>query len=347
MTNNNTSLTTTTTAAAQRIDEIGKSAMAAFVAPESFEKELAVAQGIADLRAALTDELMGRVMALMNTSIGFQTDRNPATWSKPEPCVPYSVAVVKDVFIEARLRGFHVINNEFNIIAGRFYGCLNGFERLVKSHPKVTDFRDTFGIPVSHGDSGAVVKAKAEWMQRADDGSAVKQTCERDFAVRVNRGMGADAIIGKAKRKLYAAVYSRLSGVVTPEGEDDDGATIPAAVNTPAPAAALFGAPKAETQKLRNGEDDSNPELNPVPPGKTNGTTAMNTEPTPKQQLANTMSSSGVKFDDFRDYCKATFGAKDTDSWESYESVPAKVMEQLTPKAQAACIKRFGNVQAK
>jgi hypothetical protein len=47
------------------------------------------------------------------------------------------------------------------------------------------------------------------------------------ISVRVNSGMGVDAVEGKAKRKFFAWVYDRLTGVVTdtPEGEVGDGDT--------------------------------------------------------------------------------------------------------------------------
>jgi len=205
--------------AAKRIDEISQAAMAAFASPESFEKELAVATAVQEMRTALTPDVMREVMALMNTSIGFDTDRNKAKWNSDKPFPgEYSVEVIRDVFIESRLRGFHIIGKEFSVISGNFYGGKNGFERLIKTNKKVSNFKDSYEVPrlVASGE-GALIKCKAEWHQEG-----IPQTLEREFAIRVNRGQGADAITGKAKRKLFEAVYGRLSGVVTPEGEVED-----------------------------------------------------------------------------------------------------------------------------
>lgn len=231
--------------AAKAIDQISSLAIEAFASAESFEKELTVAQAVVDLRLALTDEVMQPIMALMNTSLGFKTDQDPKrpTANNPQP-KPYSVDVVRDVFIESRLRGFHAVGNEFNIIAGNFYGTLAGFERSVKQFKNndgirsVTDVKDTYEVPrTAPSGEGAIVKCKCEWRQ---DGTA--QTLEREFAVRVNKGMGADAITGKAKRKLFCAVYSRLTGVVTPDGDAADTAMVDVKAETVAATAeSLFG----------------------------------------------------------------------------------------------------------
>lgn len=236
MTNPTTALTLSDRAKA--IDRIAGTALAVFGSAESFESELIVAQAVGDLRAALTPEVMQPVMELMNTSIGFRTDRDPSQIDSKtqKPHIPYAVEVVRECFIEAKLRAFRAVGNEWNIIAGRFYGCQTGFERLVKSHPKVTDLKDTFEVPRIASEKGAIVKCRAEWRQ---DG--VKQSIEREFAVRINAGMGSDAITGKAKRKLYAAVHSRLTGRVTPEGEVGDDAVIDVRATTiPADPAEMF-----------------------------------------------------------------------------------------------------------
>jgi len=73
-------------------------------------------------------------------------------------------------------------------------------------------------------------------------------------------------------------------------------------------------------------------------------TSSVPAEETPWQALGRIMGESKVSFDDFRDYCKISFGAKDTDSWDSYSAIPQKVMDKLTPKAVADCIKKFGQL---
>ncbi len=224
----------------KNIEAISARARDAFFSDSSFEKSMVVARSINELRAALTEEVMADIMPLMNTSLGFRTDQDPNLPSASNPAPkPYSVAIVRECFIEATLRGFFPINNEFNIIAGRFYGALSGFERLVRQHKRVTDFKESIGVPRKVQEDGALVLVKATWKQ-----DKVAQTFEREFPVRINRGMGADAIIGKVKRKLYAAVLARLTGVVTPDGDPSDAVS---ELKSAAAAATPAGdAPKAE-----------------------------------------------------------------------------------------------------
>lgn len=317
--------------------------MEAFASPESFERELAVATAVQQMRDALTPAVMSEVMALMNTSIGFDTDKNP----KKSPDVePYSPEVVRDCFIESRLRGFHVVGKEFTIIAGNFYAGVNGLDRIVRTHKKVANFRDTYEVPRSIGDKGALVKCKAEWLQADDAGGKQPQTLEREFAVRVNAGQGADAICGKAKRKLLAAVLSRLTGQIVPEGDADDVPLAPAklAESVAAPAATLF--------------KSANPAPAPAAPADDvpmNGATPLAARvedkrlKTPQEEFSVLLSDAGVIFDDFRSFVMAKNIAKQADSWASFDEVPVVVIDffKANPKAQAELIKKFGKPAAK
>lgn len=216
-------------AQAERIDELAMEASALFnQADGSFAAELGIAQAMNDLTVALTDEMMQPVMALMNTPLGFLTDRDPArpVEGKPPP-TPYSVEVVRSCFIESKLRGLHAIGNEWNIISGKCYPALNGLERKIKKHIEVTGYREDIGVPRIVADKGAIVPVKATWNRGGKPDSL-----EADIPVRVNFGMSADAVIGKARRKLYARVLGRLNG--RPVDEDDGEAINVQATVTPA-----------------------------------------------------------------------------------------------------------------
>ena len=352
-------MTTPTTAVATTdyaaLEKLAQDGAVVFQGAPSFMQSMQVAETIEKMRAELTPQRMSKIMALMNTSLGFDTDRNPAKWTKQEPCVPYTFETVRDVVIEAMLRGFFPINCEFNIIAGRFYGGVNGFERLVKKNPQVTDFKDDYGIPMMSGDKGAIIEASATWKQNGEP-----QSLARKFAVRVNSGMGADAIIGKAKRKLYAAVYGRLSGVVTPDGEAGDEVSDFKASNTAAaPSEQLFGkrAADATGKAAAPSPTATTPTATAASAGtpQTPETTApvsqaIKPEPepeTPKLALIRTLTTSGVKFDDFRDFCRIKNLSKDSDTWASYDDLPEKAVTWFAnnPKTLAECIKKFGTLQ--
>lgn len=313
--------------------------MESFGGAESFEKELAVAVAVQELRAALTPEVMQPIMALMNTSLGFKTDQDPKRPSASNPApTPYSVDVVREVFIESRLRGFHMVGNEVNIIAGNFYGTAAGFERKVKQNHKVANFKETYEVPRSVGDRGATVKCKAEWSQQDASGKFVPQSLEREFAIRVNSGMGADAVTGKAKRKLLAAVFGQLTGMITPEGDSADTLPIEAkAEQVAAPGAGLFARPAAAAAAAPVAADE-------VP---MNGPTPLASSPIAlsiANELSKSLNTNGVSFDEFRTFIGVKNIAKNTDSWASFEDVPLSVWTALknAPKTMAELVKKFG-----
>lgn len=227
--------------AARQIDETASAAMVHFSQAGSMAAELQVAQAMFDLRAMLTPDVMTPIMNLMDTDLGFRTDRDPKQINQKtnQPNIPYHVDVVRDVVIEAKLRGFHTIGNEFNIIAGRMYAAKNGFRRKLtdgKSFPGLTNFRDSYEVPRLVGDKGALIKCKASWTLNGKPDAA-----EFEFAIKVNSFMGSDAIVGKAERKLCKRVHDLISGIHTPDGDVDDvdvtGATdvTPPKDPTPAP----------------------------------------------------------------------------------------------------------------
>ncbi len=198
---------------AQQLDNAADKFSLAFENSKTpFSSALALSNGIKALRGLLDDEIMSEIMNLADTPLGFLTDRG----TKPER-ERYQVHEVRDAIIEASLRGFRVAGNEFNIISSRFYAAKNGLHRKVVTYPGVTDFKEFLGVPKLSGDRGAIVSAKATWLK-----DNIKCDLSREFAIRVNSGMGSDAILGKCQRKLYAAVLNRLSGITTPEGDVDD-----------------------------------------------------------------------------------------------------------------------------
>jgi len=173
------------------------------------QRAFKLARGVQRLRELITPEMLKDMMALQNTPLGFLTDKQDTG---------YPVAAVRDVTIEALVRGFRMTNNEVNIIAGRFYGAKNGFMRKVASFPGLTDFRPLLGVPRIVNEKGALVEISATWKLNGRPDEYVK----REIPIRVNAGMGADAILGKATRKLLAAIYAQVSGTEVPEGEPDE-----------------------------------------------------------------------------------------------------------------------------
>jgi len=212
---------------AQELDAVAEQYSSALSTEASpFTSALILSEGIAALRDLLDDGIMQAIMRLADTPLGFITDRaNKGGYAPKE---------IKDAIIEASLRGFRVAGNEFNIISGRFYGAKNGLHRKIITFPGLTDFTETFSVPrFTQNGGGAVLTAKATWyLQLSDEQDPIKMELQRELAIRVNTGMGVDAVIGKAQRKLYAAVLNRLTGTITPEGEIDDSIPVNATVTT-------------------------------------------------------------------------------------------------------------------
>ena len=199
-----------------------------------FMQAIRMSFGVGLIRKALTDDFVSRYfMPLQGTALGFLTDLDTKGG--------YDVKVVKDVLCEALLRGFRPVGNEFNIISGRFYGAKAGFERIVQEWPGLSGLQIDMGVPHLAGEKGALVACRARWFL---DGEEMKLECvagasasdvDTRIPVKVNAGMGPDAILGKATRKLYARIYQRLSGC-SRDVVDTEPEVIPAE-SLPAPAA--------------------------------------------------------------------------------------------------------------
>jgi hypothetical protein len=190
---------------------------------------LVVAVAIQELRKAVVP-LVPRIRPLMGTNLGFRTDRDTGDKS-------YSDAQVADVLVEAVGRGLRWTGNEFNIISGRCYITKEGYTRLVSELPDLTDLELTPSVPRTQA-GGAVIKYLATWRI-----NGTKYNMTREIPVRLNAGMGADAAIGKATRKMLASIHARVTGSALSysdsEGEEVVAITVeerPAPQAAPSPA---------------------------------------------------------------------------------------------------------------
>lgn len=189
------------------------------------EQTIRLAQGMKELRALLTEQLVVDLFfPLKGSPLGFRTDEGSN--GRPKE---YHWSVVRDCLIEAFVKGAKPVWNEFNIISERTYFTKEYFERKVAEFDGLTDLRLDAGVPRTSGD-GALVPYSAEWWlggQRHEmvcdyrEAKEDEPSSDTRIPVRVNKGMGMDAILGKAKRKFLARVYERLSGISIPEGDVD------------------------------------------------------------------------------------------------------------------------------
>ena len=158
------------------------------------------AQAMQQLREALTSDLMRDFLLLANTPLGFRTDRGSGAAGNKDP---YSDALIKDVLIQAMLRGVRPIGNEFNIIAGQCYITKDGFRRLVREYPGFANLKIVVGVPRSAGE-GAIVPCSASWTI-----GGVPDSLEVEIPV---KGSGCDLLLGKAESKLLRRIYARITG---------------------------------------------------------------------------------------------------------------------------------------
>ena len=173
---------------------------------EGFQMAISVARGMARLNSMITDYYMKEIMPLQNTSLGFKTD-------KPEG---YPLAVAKKCLMEAVLWGVQPWGNQFNIIASNMYITGEGFTYLLK---KVSGlwYEIIAGIP-KIGDKSAEVEMTINWSLNG----GTKEQRKLTFVVKVNSYMGADAVIGKAKRKSKCWLFNTLNDVEIVDADADE-----------------------------------------------------------------------------------------------------------------------------
>ncbi|MCK5611150.1 hypothetical protein KAR91_55265 [Candidatus Pacearchaeota archaeon] len=214
---------------------------------QNFVQALTLASGIKELRQIfLTDSnIKETVEAMQNTHLGFMTDRTPSAVYKSKQAKekgkelkPYRYEDVAEVCIEAMLKGYRLTNNEFNMIAKRFYAAKNGKFRRIQEFDGVTDFQFTTTTPTyepkaQDGRIYAKVQGYASWHMAGTLvtlGSSASAEDRLIFKIRVNNFMGEDAIVGKALSKLFSRVLMRLEGKIMPESTDiiEDGDVVDA-----------------------------------------------------------------------------------------------------------------------
>ncbi len=198
-----------------QLDRIDKR-LAAYRNEESNFGELIKAVARAEMIHALADAIepfMPTFMKLKNSKLGFLTDEN----GRKEP-FSYPVDKVRDCIVDALLMGLHPIGNEFNIIGGNMYATKDGLWRLCNQIPGLSDLQ-TFCDPPSYDDGArkVVVVAWAKYLVHGEE-----KKINYKVPIRINRGMGDDAIIGKATRKILERVYKTETGRLIASSDLDD-----------------------------------------------------------------------------------------------------------------------------
>lgn len=169
------------------------------------------------LRSILTDQVMEAVfMPLMNTHVGFVTDRDPSKVNKKTGDVPqpYSISVVRDAIIDAAFMGLLPTGNQFNIISGRMYPTKEGFTSLLRRLGAKYFITKTPLPDVSPSCAAVCCKVSYEY-QGEKNSFTITATVKKDGY------SSMDQIKGKAERQAKKVLYEYLTGCDLGEVGDD------------------------------------------------------------------------------------------------------------------------------
>lgn len=191
------------------------------------QKAILTAKGIEVLRSILDEKTMRPFMSLMNSPIGFKTDRGPNQKAEKNR-TPYTVEEVREVLIAAFLSGVYPFNNELNIIAANLYVAKNGYRR------KVLEFPGLAGAEVISGgvyarEGKTFIRMMGRWKLHGKVGELRDQEGKlgRVFAIPTNEWTGDDAVIGKAERRAWKAIWECITGSEIVGDSDEDDSLVP------------------------------------------------------------------------------------------------------------------------
>lgn len=211
-----------TIVAAQEKFEVALRDASAIDIVNNFGAAFNAARVITLLREALTDEVMARVfMPLMNTKVGFRTDRDgkPDKNGRVKPL--YDVPTVRDAIIDAAIIGLLPTGNQFNIISGTMYPTKEGYTVLLKKigAKYVIDVQQDR----SQNPAFAEFPCKITYSYNGE-----KNSLTINATVRRDQYSSNDQLRGKAERRAKKALYEYLTG--TDYGDADETSSRPNAV---------------------------------------------------------------------------------------------------------------------
>lgn len=208
---------------------------------DTIQKDLQLASALGQLRQLISGPVLEQIKSLQGHKLGFLTDRDRGTDKQGNPLKPYPDHVVRDCAISAMLQGARLTHNEFNIIAGDCYLAKNFYSRMLTE--TMENLHYTEEVPEIRGQTALVPMVATFHYQGKRHQLDYRKTDEADrrLQVRVNAGMGPDAISGKAYKKLAKRIYCYCTQTTWLQQTDDDQATIDQA---PEPTPAIEDTPR-------------------------------------------------------------------------------------------------------
>lgn len=145
---------------------------------------------------------------LIGSPLGFKTDKQ------------YSDDELSDIISQGLIRGLPITGNCINALCKSCYVTKEGFGYLLGKLVGLKDYKENFVFDQAetfNGKDVVRVTCYASWEWHGKNGEMKEM-----IPVRLNTGMGPDAAVGKATRKLRARVYERLTHASIPDGEVGD-----------------------------------------------------------------------------------------------------------------------------
>jgi hypothetical protein len=172
---------------------------------------------VALLREALTDEVMKTVfMPLMNTKVGFLTDRTGKPDKAGNVKAPYSVAIVRDAIIDGVSIGLMPTGNQINIIAERMYPTKEGYTGLLKT-ARIKYILD-IGYDKGTNPNFAEIPVKINYEH---DGE--KNSFTTVCTVKKDSYSSHDQLRGKAERRAKKVLYEYVTGCDLGDADENSG----------------------------------------------------------------------------------------------------------------------------
>lgn len=167
------------------------------------------------LRQALTTEVMEKVfMPLMNTKIGFLTDRNGRPNSRGVVKPLYTVEVVRDAIIDAVAIGLLPTGNQFNIIADRMYPTKEGYTALLRKLGVKYFIEVSYDKSQTQGFAEIPCKISYQYNGEKNGFSIVATVKKDDYS-------SPDQLRGKAERRAKKALYEYITGCDFGDADED------------------------------------------------------------------------------------------------------------------------------
>ena len=214
------------------------------------------------LKQALTDEVMDAVfMPLMNTKIGFLTDRNGRPNSRGQIKPTYSREIVRDCVIDAVTIGLMPTGNQFNIIAERMYPTKEGYTALLRKLGVKYFIEVSYDKGQTPGFAEIPCKISYNYDGEKNCFSVVATVKKDDYS-------SPDQLRGKAERRAKKALYEYITGCDFGDADEDSSRPVDAVaveITDEANKGEVIGVGAEPAPAARKGKDAAQPQAGQQP----------------------------------------------------------------------------------